>query len=162
MKKWVLVTAMLAISLAATVAFGQDPTPDPAPELSLVQKIFGLLYNPITLSLVGLAVQFLPGVRGLINNHVIPFLTTLLAWISGIVAPAAARLMGGPVAQALGLPEDQVAQSADVIMTAGFGGFLGGLGGAILQSAQGYLMQRMFAWPGRTLPPLPPDSKGKY
>lgn len=114
-----------------------------------MDAILGLFNNPVVLMVVGLVVQFVPGVRKAIGNNVVPFLTTALAWLSSLLAPHAALASGGPVAH-----------MAVVMMPMfGLGGILGGLGGAVLQAAQGYLLHRMFAWPGKVMPALPADSK---
>jgi hypothetical protein len=114
-----------------------------------MDAILGLFNNPIVLMAAGLVVQFVPGVRKAISNTLIPYLTTVLAFLSSLLAPQAAHAAGGPVAH----------MAVVMMPTFGLGGILAGLGGAILQSAQGYLLQRMFAWPGKIMPALPADSK---
>lgn len=116
-----------------------------------MDAVFGFLNNPIVLMLVGLAIQFVPGLRSFIKNDLIQYLTTALAWLSTLIAPQAAHAAAGPIGHFLPV----VAISFGL---GGLGSILGGLGAAMLQSAQAYLMRRMFAWPGKHLPDLPKDS----
>lgn len=144
------VWAVLAMALVLAV-MSVWPVGAQTDVLTPPAKLPGIFYNPILLAVVGIIIQFVPKVRTLISNYAIPYITTFLAWLSGLFAPEASHAMGGPVA----------AMVAALPMF-GLGGLLGGLGAAVAQSVQGYLIQRMFAWPGRTLPPLPNDSRGAY
>lgn len=143
-KVWVVLAAsavLAALSIWPTTAGAQNA----AKEVVLP----GVMNNPVLLAGIGIGIQFVPGVRKWIGNALIPYVTTILAWVAAIVAPQAAHAAGGPVA----------AMVVASFPTFGLGGFLAGIGGAVLQSAQGYLLQRMFAWPGRHLPQLPTDSR---
>ena len=100
-----------------------------------MDAIVGVLQNPIVLAAVGLVVKFVPGVRGVISNRLIPYITTVLAWLSGLVGPAEAHAAWGPF---------------------GIGGPLAGLGAALWQSAQAYLLHEWFL--RGVLPKKPADS----
>ena len=124
-------------------------------------ELVGLLNNPITLMIVSLICQFAPKIRTIVGNSVIPILTTILAFLSQHIAPQAAHANAGPVGQAImNLAGSHLAFDPGPVVAASiFGSLFAGLGSAVVQSAQAYLYQRMFAWPGRTLPKLPADSK---
>lgn len=91
-----------------------------------MDAILGFLNNPILLAVVGLVVKFVPGVRAVVANRLIPYITTVLAWLSGAIGPAEAHAAAGPIA--LSLP------------FFGLAGPLGGLGAALWQSAQAYIL----------------------
>jgi len=123
-----------------------------------MNEVLKWLYNPLVLAAIGVACQFVPGIRTFVKNNLVPYLQSLLAWIAAAFGATAA---GGPVSDLLirtGVIHNARLDSHEAL-AAGIGlGFIGGLGGAIVQAAQAYLVQRMFCWPGRVLPPVPKDS----
>ena len=177
-RKMVLFLVLAATSTFATVALGQDGGAEgPA---SWLKSVAAFLYNPITLAAVGIAIQFLPGVRRLVSNHVAPLLTTLIAWVGGLLNPGGAALgawlvpndptgsthtllaaIGGmtPTADAAGVHGANLGVvGVFALFGLGLRGLFGGIGGASLQAMQGYVMHRMYACPGKLLPGLPQDS----
>ena len=162
---------VVGLVAVASVALAQAPMPsDPLAWLK------GIFYNPLTLVVVGIVIQFVPGIRRVIGNYAIPFITTALAWLNGLINPTAAAQMSflpidptasthsllafiGSVTPMAHADTGVATVGVFALFGIGLGGLFGGLGSAVLQSAQAYLMQRMFAWPGKTLPGLPKDSK---
>jgi len=99
----------------------------------------GLFNNPIVLMLIDLICRYVPKVRTFIPNRLTPFLNTVIAWLSAIVAPLSAHAMAGPLAV------------APLTADAAGGGFWGAVisfgSGAISASwsaAQAYLLRRAF------------------
>lgn len=112
-----------------------------------MDAILALLNNPLVLLAFGGIVKYVPGVRAVISNQLIPYINTLLAFLAGVVAPQAAHAAGGPLA----LDTQHVA-------LAGFGlGFLPSLGAALWQSAQAWILNEMLL--RDRLPSKPKDSK---
>jgi hypothetical protein len=77
-----------------------------------------------------------------VGNWMIPFATTLVAWLGQLLGPAEAHAMAGPFA----LP----------VVFFGLGGFLGGFGAALWQAAQAHIIHSMFR---HVMPAKPADSK---
>jgi len=98
--------------------------------------ILGMLNNPLVLSALGLVVKFVPGIRAVVANRLIPAILTAVAWVSGIVVPADAHAVG---------------------LAFGLGGMLGGLGSAVFAAAQSWALNEMFL--RHFTPKKPADSK---
>lgn len=101
-----------------------------------MDAIFPILNNPLVLAGLGLVVKFVPGVRTVIANKLIPAILTAVAWVSGIVGPADAHAAG---------------------FAFGLGGILGGLGSAVFSAAQSWALNEMFL--RHFTPKKPSDSK---
>lgn len=107
-----------------------------------MDAVLGFLNNPLVLLAVGLIVKFVPGVRSVIANKLIPYLTTIIAWLSGLLGPAEAHAAAGPLAMPL--------------VVFGLGGPLAGLGAAIWQSAQAWVLHEFLV---RGVTKKPADSR---
>lgn len=123
-----------------------------------MDAVFGWLNNPIVLLAVGMIVRFVPGVRAVISNQLIPVLNIALAWFAAVIAPEVAHAAAGPVTAAV-----MAAADSAVVDRAGFGfgSMFGGLGGAILSAAQAWILNEMLL---RRIPFMrknPKDSKGR-
>lgn len=88
----------------------------------------GILSNPIVLTLVGLLIKFFPPLAK-IPNAAIPYINTLLAFLSNVLAPQAAHASSGPLVIALNF---------------GAFSFLGPVAGAVWQSVQASLLNEFF------------------
>lgn len=141
--------ALIAIGmLLAGVAYAQVAAATAAPD-ALSPSI---LQNPVLLLAVNMAVRYVPGLRAFISNKFAPFLSTIIAWVPGLLA------LFGAAAPA---PHAWLLTGHQPVMAAGFFGALGALGlslGGALQSSalQWFMYEAML----RThLPPKPADSK---
>jgi hypothetical protein len=114
-----------------------------------MDAILGLLNNPVVLNILGIVMKFVPGVRTVIANRLIPVILSIVAWIGSVVSPTAAVAFGGPFVS-----------DPTPVLGAGFfglGGVLGGLGSAVWQASQAFLLNEMFT--RHFMPPKPKDSK---
>lgn len=109
-----------------------------------MDALLAILNNPMVLAGIGLVIKFVPGVRTLIANRLIPLILSVVAWLANIVGPAEAHAMGGPL-HIMALP------------LFGLGGILGGLGSAVWQAAQAWALNEMFL--RHAAPKKPADSK---
>ena len=105
--------------------------------------VLGLFNNPVVLTVIGLVVKFVPGIRTVVANKLIPYLLAAVAWLSQVMGPEQAHAAGGPLVVAASF--------------FGLGGVLGGLGAAVWQSAQAWALNEMFL--RHHLPPKPVDSR---
>ena len=88
----------------------------------------GLFSNPLVLMVIGLLVKYAPWLKA-IPNAAIPWLNTLLAFCSALIAPQAAHASGGPLVVAISF---------------GAFSFLGPVASAVWQSVQASLLHEFF------------------
>lgn len=94
-----------------------------------------ILNNPIVLLAVGLIVKFVPGVRTVISNRLIPVLLTVIAWLGQII--------GAPQVNPQPVSMDIEGLGGYTVGGIGFG-FLGDLAGALWQTAQAWFLNEAF------------------
>ena len=113
-----------------------------------MDAISNILNNPLLLNLVGYAVSYVPGLRAVVAQRVIPYLNVAIAFLVKVFTPDAA-----PVVGALSAPDLMLAG----VSFAGLLGFATDLGAALMQAGQAYIFHRMIG--RRALPAVPKDSK---